>query len=100
MTVLVKYEPVNPIANKQPFEQYLSTTPTRIFKSYESLTPFKNPYIDSLQISTNRIREFNAKYIRDKSGLRLAKVLKLTLKMVKFAPLEERAWQPLQEFLE
>ena len=79
MTVQVEYEPVNPTASKQPFDQYLSATPTRIFKSEEPLTPSKNPYIDSLRILTNRIREFNAKYIRDKSGLRLSRVLKFTL---------------------
>ena len=99
MTVLVEYEPVNPIAIKQPFDQYLSATPTRIFKSDVPLSPSKNPYCDSLQILTDRIREFNAKYIRDKYGLRLARVLKLTLKMVKYAPLEGRGWQPLPEFL-
>ena len=42
MTVLVKYKPVNPMANKQPFEQYWSATPTRIFNIYETLTPSKN----------------------------------------------------------
>ena len=31
MTVQVEYEPVNPMANKEPFEQYLSAAPTRIF---------------------------------------------------------------------
>ena len=99
MTVLVEYEPVNPMANKQPVEQYLSATLTRIFKIYGTLTPSKIPYIDSLRILTDRIREFNAKYIRDKSGLRLARVLKLTLKLVKYAPVEGRGWQPLPEFL-
>ena len=32
ITVQVEYEPVNPLANKQPFEQYLSAAPTRMFK--------------------------------------------------------------------
>ena len=41
---------------------------------------FANPYIDSLQILTNQIREFNAKFILDKSGLRLDRVLQFTLK--------------------
>ena len=31
MTVQVEYEPVNPRANKERFEQYLSAAPTRIF---------------------------------------------------------------------
>ena len=32
MTVQVEYEPVNPLANKQPFEQYLRDGPTRMFR--------------------------------------------------------------------
>ena len=69
MTVQVKYEPVNPLANKRPVEQYLSAAPTRMFMRNETLTAFETPYIDFLQILTDRIREFNAKFIRDKSGL-------------------------------
>ena len=60
---------------------------------------FANPYIDCLQILTDRIREFNAKFIRDKSGLRFERVLQFTLKMVKYAALEGRGWQPLTKFL-
>ena len=32
MTVQVEYKQVNFITNKQPFEQYLSAAPTRMFK--------------------------------------------------------------------
>ena len=59
MTVQVEYEPVNPMANKQPFEQYLSAAPTRMFKRDGTISAFGNPYIDSLRILTDRIREFN-----------------------------------------
>ena len=45
------------------------------------------------------IKKFNAKFIRDKSGLRLAGVPQFILKMVKYAPLEGRGCQPLPEFL-
>ena len=99
MTVQVEYEPVNPLANKQPFKQYLSAEPTRMFRRDDKNSAFKNPYIDSLQILTDQIREFNAKFIRDKSGLRLARVVQFTLKIVKYAPFEERGWHPLPEFL-
>ena len=99
MTFLVKYEPVNPLANKVLFEQYLSAAPTRIFRRDETVSAFANPYVDSLRIITDRIREFNVKFIRKKSGLRLARVLQFILKMVKYAPLEGRGWQPLPEFL-
>ena len=87
MKVQVEYEPVNPMTNKQPFEQYLSAATTRIFSRDRTFTTFENLYIDSLQILTNRIREFNAKFIRDKFGFRIGRVLTFTLKMVKYAPL-------------
>ena len=98
MTVQVEYEPVNFMANKQRFEQYLSAAPTRMFKRDGAVSAFANPYIDSIGILTEWIREFNAKFIRDKSGLRLARVLQFTLTMVKYTPLEGRGWQPLPEF--
>ena len=99
LTVLVEDEPVNPMANKQPFEQYLSAAPTRIFRRDKTISAFEIPYNDSLRIITDRIREFNAKFIRDKSGLRLSRVLKFILKRMKYAPLEIRGWQPLPDFL-
>ena len=88
MTVQVKYEFVNPLANKQPCEQYLSAAPTRMFKRDGTISAFENLYIDALRILTDQIREFNATCIRDKSGLRLVRVLQVTLKIVKYAPLE------------
>ena len=99
MTFLVEYEPLNPLGNKQPFEQYLSAAPTRMFWRDETVSAVANPYIGSLQILTDRIREFNAKFILDKSGLRLARVLQFILKIVKYAPLEGHGWQPLPDFL-
>ena len=71
MTIQVEYEPVNPLANKLPFEQYLRAASTRVFHRDGTISAFANPYIDSLRIFTDRIREFNAKFIRNKSGLRL-----------------------------
>ena len=99
MIVQVEYEVINPLANQQPFEQYLSAAPTRMFRRDEKISGFANPYIDNLRILTDRIRKFNAKFIRDMSGRRLARVLQLTLKIVKYAPLEGRGWQALSEFL-
>ena len=99
MTVQVEYEPVNPLVNKQPFEQYLSAAPTRIFKLDNTISALANPYIDFLQILTDRIKEFNANFIRDKSGLRFARVLQFTLKIMKYASLEGRGWEPLPDFL-
>ena len=70
-----------------------------MFKSDENISGFANLYIDNLRILTDRIEEFNAKFIRDKSGLRLATVLQFTMKIVKYPPLEGRGWQPLPMFL-
>ena len=67
MTVQVEYEPVNSLANKQPFEQYLSAAPTCMFRRDEKICGIAKPYIDNLRILTDRIREFNVKFIRDKS---------------------------------
>ena len=69
-----------------------------MFSPDETISALLNPYIESFRILTERIREFNAKIIRDKSGFRLGRVLQYTLKMVKYAPLEGRGWQPLPEF--
>ena len=99
MTVQVEYEPVNPLANKHPFKQYLSAVPIRMFRRDKTTSSFGNPYIDSLRILTDRIREFNTKFIRDKSGIRLDRVLQFTLKIGKYAPLEGREWQRLPKFV-
>ena len=61
MTVHVEYEPVNSLANKKPFEHYLSAALTCIFKRYGKVTVIQNPYIDFLRILTNRYRKFNTK---------------------------------------
>ena len=74
MTVQVKSEPVNPLATKQTFEYYLSAPPTRMLWLVETISAFENPYVDFMQIITDRIREFKAKFICDKSGFRLDKV--------------------------
>ena len=99
MTVQVEFKPVNPLANKLPFEHNLSAAPTNIFRRDEQISGFANPYKDNLRILTDQIKEFNAMFIRDKSGHRLDRVLQLTLKMVKYAPLEGRGWQALPDFL-
>ena len=99
MTVQVEYELVNSLANKQPFKQYLSAAPTRMFKRDGTISAFTNPFVEYLWILTDGIREFNAKFIRDKSGIRLSKVLTFTLKIVMYAPLEGRGLQQLPNFL-
>ena len=38
MLIQVEYEPVNPMANKQSFEQYLSAAPTRMFRRDDKIS--------------------------------------------------------------
>ena len=87
------------MTKKQRFEQYMSAALTRMIKRDGKVSAFAIPYIDFLRILTDRIREFNAKFIRDKSSLRLASVLQFILKIVKYTPHEGRGWQPLPKFL-
>ena len=70
-----------------------------MFRRDKTISAFESPYIDFLRILTDRISDFNAKFIRDKSGLRLSRDLQLTVKIVKYAPLDIRGWQSLPEFL-
>ena len=55
MTFQVEYEPINPLANKQPFEQYLSAAPTRMLRRDEKIFGFANTYIYNLRILRDRI---------------------------------------------
>ena len=85
ITVLVQYEPTKPESDRrQAFEQYLSATQTRIFKLQNSIASTPNLYTDSIKILTERIKEYNAKFIRDNSGLRISGILQLILKMAKY----------------
>ena len=61
-----------------------------MFTRDETVSAFKNPYVDTYHILTDRIKEFNAKFIRDKSCLRLARGMQLTLKLMKYALFEDR----------
>lgn len=90
LTIKVEYEPVTPLTNKVPFDQYLCAAPTRIFKRVETFSAYKTQYNNVCRILTSQIRDFTAKFIRDKFGLRLAKVLQLILKIVKYLSFEGR----------
>ena len=55
MTFQIKYWSVNSIANKKPFEQYLSSAPTCMFRLDETVSSSSNHYIDFFKILTDRI---------------------------------------------
>ena len=100
ITVQVRYKPAMPDTDKRhAFDQYLSAAQTLIFKREGTITAMTNQYTDIMRILTERIRKYNAKFIRDKSELELAGILQLILKMSKYQPLQRSGWQPFPEFL-
>ena len=100
MTIQVHYESVNQWdENLKEFDQYLSAPSTRIFKIDGVVNGWENPYEASLRLLTQRINDLNAKFIRDKSGLKLSGINQLILKMSSYDPLRARSWTPLPKFL-
>ena len=101
MIIKVHYEPVNPNdETHKGFDAYLGAPPTRIFKRFGIVNGWGNPYRFALGILTDRIKELNAKFIREKSGLALAGINKLYLKMASYEPLHGLAWRPIPKFIE
>ena len=100
MTVQVRYEPANvEDDNRHGFTQFLSATATRFFKREGQINKYANPYTDVIRILTDRINQHNAKFIRDKSGLRLSQILQLILKTAKYSPVAGRCRTELPRFL-
>ena len=101
MIIRVHYEPVNPSdETHKEFDAYLTASPTRIFNKYGIVNGRGNPYEIEIGILSKRNKERNAKFIRDKSGLALTRIIKLYLKMVAYKPLHGSSWKPLPNFIE
>ena len=58
-----------------------------------------NPSSTEIKSFNYRIKERNANFIRDKSKLVLAEILKLYLKMATYEPLRGSSWKPLPKFI-
>jgi hypothetical protein len=100
ITVEVHYEPVNPREDKhKKFDKYLSAPATRIFKIDGVVNGWVNPYEESLQRLSERINDYNSKFIRDKSGFKQSRINQLILIMSLYDPISARAWKPLPKFL-
>ena len=101
MVLQVHYQPVNPNdESHQGFDAYLSAAPSRIVKPFGIINGWDNPYKIDLAILTERIKLVNAKFIKDKSGLVLAGIKTLFLKMALYNFLKGRKWKPLPKFIE
>ena len=86
MTLLVHYEPVNPNdETHKGFDAYLSAIPTRIFKNFEIVNGWGNHYRN--EILAVSIKTVNSKFIRYKSGLGLAGIKRLYLKIAVYESL-------------
>ena len=101
LTIQVRYEPVNPNENnRNGFEQYLSCVPICFFRHVADDNGIIAPYEQEFHLLADRIKQHNANYIRDKSGLVLAGISQLVLRGVKYAPLAGRGYQELPKFLQ
>ena len=91
MKFQVHYEPANPYDKTQKsFDANLSAALTRIFKRFGIV--YGQGYLYKLELSslTDRIKQVNAKLIKDKFGLVHAGIKLLILKMSSYQPLKKR----------
>ena len=100
LTIQVRYEPANPRDEKnKPFEFYLSCKSTRFFHRNPTAGGDGAPYAEPLQILFERIKENNAKFIRELSGLVLSGILQLVIRGVRYIPLAGRCFRELPPYL-
>ena len=101
MVIIVHYEPVNPSDETHTrIDAYLAAPPTKIFKRFKIVNGWGNPYRLVLGILTYRIKELNAKFIIEKSGLAFTGINKLYLKMASYERLHGFGWKPLPKVIE
>ena len=60
----------------------------------------RTPYAQPLQELCTRIKELNAKFIREMSGLVLAGILQLVIRGVRYIPLAGRCFRELPQISE
>lgn len=101
MNVQVRYEPANPEQDSRPpMDFFLSAPATRIFQIQDGQNPKTNPYQLKLQLLADRILSYHAKFISEKSNLRLVKIHQLLLRASQYNPLAGGCIQSLPKFLE
>ena len=98
--LFVRYESANSIDEHfKIFDAHLPVLHSIfLYNKLELYADRINPYIAVLNRMAELILEANAKFIRGKSGLVLAKIDSLNLNTVRFAPLLGSAWTPLPKF--
>lgn len=73
--ILVLYEPTNPIEDKkEPCQKYLSGQSTIILHTEKDIYTLTKGYMAALRRFNERYKEHNAKFIRERSCLRLAEI--------------------------
>ena len=102
LTVKVRYESANPEEpNAKQFDQELSVRPTIIgeipITELNINDPYKS-YRDALRLLADRILQFHARFIREKSGFVLTQIYHCQLFVLKFNPIGS-GYVPLPKFL-
>ena len=95
----VRYESANPLDTiSKSVEAHLGVA-GRIFEHEQTtLEGARSMYAGQINQFAAGIRNSNAKFIRDKSGLMLAEVYSITFKISRFNPLEGSGYQKLPKF--
>ena len=96
----VRYESANPLdVNAKSVEAYLTASFGILERNQQTLNRTRTQYDWLMERFAAGIRNSNAKFIREKSGLALAEIYSLTLKISQFNPLQGSGYQELPMFL-
>ena len=96
----VRYESANPMdVNAMLVEAYLTTSFGIFEQNQQTLAQSRTQYDWLMERFAARIRNSNAKCIRDKSGLVLAKINSITPIIAQFNPLHGSGYQKLPQFI-
>ena len=85
--------------NAKSVEAYLTASFAIFERNQQTLDRTRIQYDSLMERFTAGIRNSNAKFMRDKSGLVLAEIYSITLKISQFNPLQGSGFQQLPKFL-
>ena len=96
----VRYKSANPLdVNAKSVEAYLTTSFGIFERNQQTLDRSRTQYDWLMERFAAGIQNSNAKFIREKSGLVLAEIYSITLKISQFNPLHWSGYQKLPKFL-
>ena len=87
LTVQVRYDPANPRDEKnKSFEFYCTCAATRFVRREPTEGGDGAPYAEPLRELFERLKQLNATFFREQSGLVLAGILQLEIRGVRYIP--------------